>query len=322
MRFCPVTAFNLANPCKCVRGHLLLVLLLASTFASPMVLGQSADDLVQISVEPNATSVAVGVDSPGSFTADITYDSSNPLDDVQDRTILVDLEGVPDGWTANVEPAHFSLANHATMSVTVTVAVTPGAAADDMQVVINARLMPRGVADVPSVGGQIEPEETASASVDVLREDPLTREALEAVGPWLWLVLAAALVLAIIAAKLVYDTRRTAVKLHCKVTEAAVLPGGRVAVPMRVENVTRVEDTIVFHVAPMPDGWSAHLPVPELDLDGHQSEELHLIIQAPANARAGDRHNVGVSAHSAQAPKRAAELVLAAVVDSDEPAKS
>ncbi len=314
MRFCPVTAFNLVDPYNGVRGTLLLGSFLALLLISPLVAAQSADDLVEISIDLNVTALAVGVEAPESFTADVTFESSSPLDNVQERTILMELDGVPDGWTASVEPTHFSLANGATRSVTITIAVTTGAEAEDLDLVVNAKLMPRGIADIPGIGTEVEPEETASASVNVLREDPLTREALEAVGAWLWLVLAGALVLAVVAGKLVYDTRRTAVKLHCSISEADITPGGRVAVPMRVENVTRLEDTVVFHVAPMPDGWSAHLPVPELDLDGHQSEELHLIIQAPATAKAGDRHNVGVSAHSAQAPKRAAELVVAATV--------
>lgn len=298
-----------------MRGPLLLVLVVLLGLA-PTAEAQSAD-AGTVSVSVSQQQLVASVEESAAFDVDVSFTSDSPLDSAQDRTVLVEVTGAPEGWSAVLDRSRLSMGPGDTERVTVTVSITVNAEADDADLVVTASLLPRGINSVPQ-GSTLDPADTADASVTVLREDPLTREVVEAVGAWLWLLLAAGLVLAIVSVKLVYDTRRVAVRLHAKTTEVAVEAGSRVAVPLRVENLTRVEDTVVFHVAPMPDGWAAHLPVPQLDLDGGQSEELHLIIQAPADAPPGAREVVGISAHSAQAPKRAAELVIAAVVQEDD----
>lgn len=315
MRVFPVSALKRLPPCKVVRGPLLLVFLVLLGLP---VAAQSPDaGSVSVSVTPEE--VVASVEEPATFDIVVGFTSENPLDGQQTRRVDVEVTGTPAGWSVVLDRSRVDLSPGGSATVTATVSINVNAEADDADLVVTATLYPRGLNDVPGVGTTVDPADTADASVTVLREDPLTREFVEAVGGWLWILLGAGVVLAIVAAKLVFDTRRTAVKLHAKTTEVAVEAGGRVAVPLRVENLTRSEDTVVFHVAPMPDGWSAHLPVPELDLDGQQSEELHLIIQAPTDAPPDAREVVGVSAHSAQAPKRVAELVITAVVQDGHP---
>jgi hypothetical protein len=75
-----------------------------------------------------------------------------------------------------------------------------------------------------------------------------------------------------------------------------------------VQNIGGTHDTVLLRVAELPAGWAAFLPVVELPLGPGRSEELDLVVIAPADAAAGTRQQILVTATGSQNPRRPASL--------------
>lgn len=295
--------------------HLRLAFVALAILLLPAAAAQEPpEESLTVETSDGKNTYIVSRDEQQSFQVVVEYESQNPFDSQMARPVQMDVTSqLPAGWSVTFDPQSFEMmTTDDTAREVVTVTVTLGANADvsEHDLTIRAAMGERGAQDIPVVGGELDPERSASATVTLQRDDPVTRELLEGLGAWVWLVLAAVAALIVALAVLLARNNRTAVRLHSDVTEANVVPGKSVAVPLTVENLTNVEDTVVFHVAPMPEGWAAHLPVPDLELDGKAREELHLIVSSPQDASPGTRLPVGISAHSAQAPRKVAELVV------------
>ncbi len=256
----------------------------------------------------------VSVEEPADLQFTVTFESQNPLDTQNPRDIHLELDALPAGWTASIDPQSLSMVSGASQTVTVTVAVSTQHTGDGADVTLRALLVPYGLNPVPGVGEAFDPAATAEDSARVTVDESLTRGLLEGLGNWIWFLLVAILALAGLAGKLIADARRQCVAMVASKTQVELAPGKNIAVPISVENLCRSEDTVVFHVASVAKGWSASLPVPELDLDGGATEEMQLIIAAPKDAVPGETQVVGLSAHSAQAPRRVAEAVITITV--------
>jgi hypothetical protein len=257
----------------------------------------------------------VSLDAPAILTFTAAFTSQNPVDAQDPRDFQVRVSGAPAGWTTQVEPANFQLASGDSQTITVTVSVSAQAAHDSAIITATVRMAARGADPLPVLGEILDPEIEESATASITRSESVTREVLETLSHWIWFVLVGVLVLLVIVGKFAADARRVYVRLHVERTQVRVAPGKSVAVPVRVENLGKHEDTVVFHVATVGEGWSATLPVPDLVLDGGAREDLQLIIAAPKSARLGDMQNIGISAHSAAAPRRVAEAIVQVTVE-------
>ncbi len=285
-------------------------------FMVPLVAGQGAP-APTVTLVASESPVLVDRETDHVLTLQVTFESTTPFDSLQPRQIRIDHTATPAGWSIQISPRQVDLLAGESATITATVTLGAQAVQSETQVTFSARLVTRGAEGTP-LGAAIDPEAVGTADVTLKREDPLTREVLESVGPWIWVVLGGAALVAVILAIVLARGNKATIVMQTHSPRASVAPGRSVAVPVTVENLLRSEDTVIFHVAPVPDGWAASLPVPELPLDGRRREELHLVVTAPKGAPTGTQVAVGLSASSARSPGRIAELVVHVVVgDSD-----
>jgi hypothetical protein len=256
------------------------------------------DDDVAVSVE-EARRVTLTVENSGTPTG-------TPLDVPRDVDVTV--EGAPDGWTASVAPARVSVAPGESATVTLTVTVSTSAADGDADLTVTARMRPYGGQE-PS---PVNPEAADSVAVHAQRSDPLTRDILEGLGPWIYIVLLAFLIVLVILARYTFSGRRPAVRLSADTRELHVRPGGKVQFPFRVSNVARRGGSVLLQVSAVEPGWQASLPSSEVSLGASQSLEMALSVKAPPQG--SERQHILVSATSVQNPRRPANLDFVAVV--------
>lgn len=231
--------------------------------------------------------------------------------------VVVAVSGLPEGWTASVTPSSFELMNGQSRDVELQVSVSPDAADREADVVVTAELSSplEGLDPILGQGGQSQ-KATASDALHLTRDDSVTRQVLETLGPWIYAVLLLLVASVLVAVAIYLSARRSLVRLSSDAREMMVPPGGRVAFPFRVEGLARQEDAVLLQVSAVQEGWAAFLPVPELLLEPGQVQDLTLVAIAPKNAADGARQAILVSATSAKAPKGAANLEFVATVHS------
>ncbi len=242
---------------------------------------------------------------------------STPLDQQNQGTVTIAVGGVPEGWTASANPPAFKLAPGASATVELQVSVAPEAEAKSADVTVTATMVsPLGGLD-PILGQVPGGTQTSQAQVSIhlTSSDTVTRDLLEAVGPWIYLILLLLIAAVIVAVAITIASRRSVVRLSSDSRDLPVAAGSRVAFPFRAEGLAKDQDTVLLQVSAVQEGWAAFLPVPELVLDPGQTQELSLIVIAPKDATPGSRQVVLVTAASAKAPKGASHLEFVATVE-------
>lgn len=109
--------------------------------------------------------------------------------------------------------------------------------------------------------------------------------------------------------------RRGGVALVCPEPRQTAHPGQGTNFPLRVENRSKRPVTVDLRTEDVPDGWVAFVPLPELDLEAGQARELWVTLKAPADASAGDRADVGVTAMHRDDRRKRSEVSLTARVE-------
>lgn len=231
------------------------------------------------------------------------------------RTVTLALSQMPAGWQASApQPAELKLGPGASGTAKFTISVSGEAQEEAASVTVTAKMYALGVDQVPVAGPQADPEATAATVVKATRTDSVTRDVLETVGPYIWVVLLGFVAAVVLALSLMAANRRVAVRLSSPEAEQAIQAGGRGAFPLRVHNITRQADTVFLRASPLPEGWAAYLPTPQLDLDPGQQEEVSVVVIPPKEADAGATQSVDVTATSALAPRRPATMRFEATV--------
>lgn len=308
-----------------VSGAIVLAFAIAAVaFLLPSVAAQappSASPSVEVVAEVSQGSVSL--DEPKTFT--VTVRNTSPavpgLEGNMMADVAVSVTGAPEGWSVAIQPATFELPPGGEEQVDITVSITPEVGTGSTTLTVTADLYSplEGLEPIlGSVPGASQ-KATASTPLEVSVDNSLTRDVMEAIGPWVY-----ALLLLLVAAVLVIvgisvASRRTLVRLAADTRELPVAPGGKVAFPFRVEGLARETDAVLLQVSAVQDGWAAFLPVPELDLEPGQVQEVSLVVIAPRDAAQGMKQAVLVTATSAKAPKGAASVEFLAVVEGVEP---
>jgi NPCBM-associated, NEW3 domain of alpha-galactosidase len=302
-------------------GFLLAVLLVAAPALAQQP-PSSAKAEVDITGETEAGTVSV--DHPASFSFTIKNNSPTvPGGEQQSKgDVTVAVDGVPAGWTVAVQPSAFELAPGATMAVTVQVQVAPDAEAEAASMTVKVVLVSALEGLDPILGqipgGTASQTATDSAPLAIEVHNSATRQVMETLGPWIYVLLLLLVAAVVVAIALTVAARRTLVRMAADVREQPVAPGGRVSFPFRVEGLARDTDTVLLQVSATQEGWAAFLPVPELVIEPGQPQDLTLVVIAPRTAAQGARQAVLVTATSARAPKGAANLEFVAVVEGPE----
>lgn len=94
-----------------------------------------------------------------------------------------------------------------------------------------------------------------------------------------------------------------------------VRPGRGTSFPIEVRNASADPLTAQFEIGPVPEGWTAFMPLPEVQLAGKEARSLWLMVRSPATARQGETADVEVRLRSAARPGLTATLRVRAEVD-------
>jgi hypothetical protein len=283
---------------------------LVALLVVPLAMAQGSG----VSIKAPGT-VQSSLDEPAVVEVTVTNTAAPSGVEALDRPRLVTLStgDGPAGWTARVAPSEFRLAPGQSAKATLTVSVS-ASAAETASLTVTARMYPLGVNTLPIVGPEADPESTAAASLKATRVDSVTRDVLESLGPYVWVVLLGFVAAVVLALSILAANRRIAVRLSSAETAGKVPQGGRSSFPLRVHNITRQADTVFLRVNPLPEGWNAYLPTPQLELQGGQQEEVSVFVVAPKGAEEGTHLTVDVTATSSLAPRRPATVRFEATV--------
>jgi hypothetical protein len=293
-----------------------LAILLLSLLA---VQGAQAQAAPSVDVTGASDDGAVAVDHPGTFSFSVKNTSPSAPGQGSNGAarVVIHVDGVPEGWTVSPSPADFRLSAGATQQVDLQVAVSPEASAKDASLTVVADLYSalEGLDPVVSPVPGASQHATDSAPLAVHVDNSLTRDVLETLGPWVYVLLVLLVLAVLVAVAIAVSARRSLVRLASDTRELRVTPGGKVAFPFRVEGLARDTDTVLLQVSAVQEGWAAFLPVPELVMEPGQAHDLSLVAIAPRTATQGTRQAILVTATSARAPKGAANLEFVAVVE-------
>ena len=296
------------------------------------LLAAASPAAAQVPPSPGAAAVTVqfadesgkvSLDDGASFDATVTnagQASGTPIDDQNRADVTLVVTGAPAGWNVAVAPSSIELGPGESAQVRVQVTLAAEAEADAAELILTATLTSplEGLDPLLGPGGASQTA-TANDSLRVTRDDSVTRDILEAVGPWIYAILLLLVAAVLVAVGISVASRRALVRLASDARELPVPPGGRVVFPFKVEALAKQPDTVLLQVSAVQEGWAAFLPTPEMQMDPGQLEELTLVVIAPRGAADGTRQAVLVSATSAKAPKGAANLEFIAVVRSGTP---
>jgi hypothetical protein len=293
-------------------------LLVALCLLAPVALAQAPSPAAAVDISGTEVGT-VRVEQPSTFTFTVRNNGTAPpgTEEQAAADVTVVVEGVPAGWTVSVDPPSFRLAPGASQAVKVQVQVSTEAEATEAALTVRAVLVaPLGVLE--DILGQEVPgasqTATDTAPLRITVDTSLTRAVLETLGPWVYALLLLLVAAVLVAIIVTVSSRRAQVRLTAETREKTVAPGGKVAFDIRVEGLARDADTVLLQVSAVPEGWAAFLPVPELQLEPGQSQDVGLVVIAPATAEQGSRQAVLVSATSAKAPKGVATVEFVAIV--------
>lgn len=266
----------------------------------------------------------ITVDNPGTFKVIVRNEGSasgTPLDAQNLADVVVTVTGAPVGWTASVSPATFQLAPQQQQEVELQVSVSADAQDDVADLTVTA-VLTTPLEGLEPIFGEVpgaSQSATAADTIQIARDDSVTRTILETLGPWIYAILLLLVAAVLVAVGLSVVSRRSLVRLNANARELTLPPGGRVAFPFQVEALGRQADTVLLQVSTVQEGWAAFLPVPELQLAPGEVQDLTLVVIAPKDAADDARQAVLVSATSAKAPKGAANLEFVAKVHGGTP---
>ncbi|MEK6985226.1 MAG: NEW3 domain-containing protein [Candidatus Thermoplasmatota archaeon] len=269
---------------------------------------------VSAQVPTSPVAAAVSVEAPA--TARISTDESvrievtvrsdvEPTDSPFDmeREVRLEVTGAPDGWAAQLAPSSFQLAPGATGKATLTVLVSAGAEADEVRLLLTARMAPLGLSAIPMVGPAADPEATDQATVVVMREDEPVREFVEAVGPAAIVAGMALLAVLVVVFALAAYRRRSTLRIDVEPSELAVRPGTSTTLRVTVRNTGGRSERILLDGGVVA-GWEAEIPQHALELEPGAEEVVDVTVAASRRALASQLVLVAVAERRGVQPAR------------------
>ena len=268
--------------------RVVLLLLAFALLVAPTALAQ-----LPIPTEPCAditvpTQPAVPAPVPAGGSTTVTLSVANP----NQVPVTVSVTAVADqpGWSVTVpEPA--SVPAQSTADFDVTVTASDGAASD-----VIVSFSASGACETPQ-GLPCPGDQCNAGSVNAVVQVPLEPErgftlpALEGVSPEL---LIAGIVLIGLASIIPFAMRRkkAGVVADCPEPLKMVRAGRGTSFPIEIRNASKDAATAQFEVGPVPEGWSAFMPLPEVQLAGREARSLWLMVRSPQEAQVGDAVDV------------------------------
>ncbi|HVL49241.1 MAG TPA: hypothetical protein VM889_11840 [Candidatus Thermoplasmatota archaeon] len=225
----------------------------------------------------------------------------------------------PSGWTARIDGQDLTVPSGGRTSLTVAVKAPDGARPEE-----RARIVVSATGSCTFPGGPATPIALPPLSTEAtaIVESPAPAFGLPADLLPIGGVLLALGVVATGAA-LVLRRRPGAILAATPEPEKAVRPGRGASFPVTLANRGRDRDTASCSVGPAPEGWSAFMTTPEVEIGPGETRTLYLMVRAPAGAPEGTEAAVRVAVRSRSSPAETQLEVKARVVEdrggADEP---
>lgn len=86
--------------------------------------------------------------------------------------------------------------------------------------------------------------------------------------------------------------KRGGIVAECPEPLKMVKPGRGTSFPIELRNAAKEPVSAQFEVGPVPEGWSAFMPLPEVQLAAREARSLWLMVRSPQNAAQGDAVDV------------------------------
>lgn len=197
------------------------------------------------------------------------------------------------GWTVDAPDAQTVPAGQdATFRFTIT---RTADASEDAVVLLqaNGACTPPGGTCAPSTpagdpcnAGVVNPQVTLTRAPDQGFRVP----GLDALGDVRAEYLIAAVVLIGLASAIPFAMRRKKGSLiaDCPEPLKMVKPGRGTSFPIEIRNGGKDATSATFEIGAVPEGWSAFMPLPEVQLAARESRSLWLMVRSPATAAIGD----------------------------------
>jgi hypothetical protein len=122
-----------------------------------------------------------------------------------------------------------------------------------------------------------------------------------------------------VAIPLLIRKRKPGLFADCPEPLKMVRPGRGTSFPIDIRNPSTDALTAAFEVGPVPEGWSAFMPLPEVQLAPREARSLWLMVRAPSTAATGSTADVEVRLHNAAKPESKATVKVRAEVNPDAP---
>lgn len=130
-----------------------------------------------------------------------------------------------------------------------------------------------------------------------------------------YLIAGVVLVALAIAIPLLIRKRKAHLSADCPEPLKMVRPGRGTSFPIDIRNPTGEPITATFEVGAVPEGWSAFMPLPEVQLAPRETRSLWLMVRAPADAATGATADVEVRLRDGAKPDATASVKVRAEVD-------
>lgn len=241
-------------------------------------------------------------ETPGTFqpqgttTLAVTITNPNPV--AADATFTLN---APAGWTTGQERQTVTVASGSSEEIRFTVtapAQRQGVAQG--RVVAESSLQCNYTFTMPT-------SSVASTSFDVAVEQSST--------PWTTMLAGGVILVGGVFAVLAVRSRRASLELDCAEPLKEVSAGRGASFPLHLVNRRGEPDTVRLELLEVPEGWSAFVAVPEIELEPKEERELWLMIRSPPEASAGESATVTVEAVPARGDQGDRTVVRATVVD-------
>ncbi|GEM_PF-5540477 len=245
----------------------------------------------------------------------VTITNTNP---VTPLSVVVSAATSTAGWSVKTgDQSISSLAASTTQTVTFHVVASKDAK-QDMALSFSATGQCTGPGGVSCPTSQAQCVTTANASgaVALQQGGGLSFPGLDNLDfPIEYLVAGVVLVALAIAIPLLVRKRKPGLAADCPEPLKMVRPGRGTSFPIDIRNPGAEPLTAQFEVGPVPEGWSAFMPLPEVQLAPKESRSLWLMVRSPAQATTGATADVEVRLRSAARPDASATVKVRAEVN-------
>lgn len=104
--------------------------------------------------------------------------------------------------------------------------------------------------------------------------------------------------------------KKRGISAECPEPLKLVRPGRGASFPIELRNATPQPATAHLEVGPVPEGWSAFMPLPEVQLAAREKRSLWLMVRAPPQARAGETVDIELRLRHAAGNRKGAAATV------------